>query len=102
MDSPVLYIASHEALKFTDEDCAKLRAFAENGGLIFTHADGDTPAFNKSIAELSKRLFPQYPLTDLPSTHPIYSTLYKIKQQPKLQGISNGSRLLLVHSPDQI
>ena len=102
MDSPVLYIASHEALKFSDDDIAKLRSFAENGGLIFTHADGDSQAFNKSIAEAARRLFPQYPLTDLPATHPIFSSLYKIKLQPRLQGISNGSRLLLVHSPTEL
>ena len=102
MDSPVLYIASHEALNFSEEDCAKLRAFAENGGMIFTHADGDTPAFNKSVAELAHKLFPQYPLTDLPATHPIFSTLYKIKLQPRLQGVSNGSRLLLLHSPTDL
>jgi hypothetical protein len=102
MDSPVLYIASHEALNFSDRDITKLRTFAENGGLIFTHADGDAPAFNKSIAELSKKLFPEHPLTDLPATHPIFSTLYKIKLQPRLQGISNGSRLLLLHSPTDL
>jgi hypothetical protein len=102
MDSPVLYIASHQPLNFTDADCDKLRAYALSGGLIFTHADGDSPAFNKSIAELAKRLFPQYPLTDLPTTHPIFSTLYKIKLEPRLQGISNGARLLLVHSPIDI
>jgi hypothetical protein len=102
MDSPVLYIASHEALNFSDDDCNKLRSFAENGGLIFTHADGDMPAFNRSVAELSKKLFPNYPLTELPGTHPIYSTLYKIKQQPKLAGVSNGSRLLLLHSPTDL
>jgi hypothetical protein len=102
MDSPILYIASHEAVKFTDDDCQKLRSFAENGGLIFTHADGDSPTFSKSIAELSHRLFPQYALAVLPTTHPIFSTLYNIKLQPKLEGISNGSRLLLVHSPTDL
>jgi hypothetical protein len=102
MDSPVLFIAGHEALKFTDEDCDKLRSFANNGGLIFTHADGDTAAFNRSVADLAKKLFPQYPLSDLPPDHPVFSTLYKIKLQPKLQGISNGSRLLLLHSPTDL
>jgi len=102
MDSPVLYIASHEPLKFTEQDISKLRAFAENGGLIFTHADGDSPGFSKSVAELSHQLFPEYPLTDLPITHPIYSSLYKIKQPVRLEGVSNGSRLLLLHSPTDI
>jgi hypothetical protein len=102
MDSPVLYIASHQALKFSDEDCDKLRSFAENGGLIFTHADGDSAAFNKSVAELSHRLFPQYPLADLPKNSPIFSSLYKIKLEPSFQGVSNGSRLLLVNSTTDI
>jgi hypothetical protein len=102
MDSPVLYIASHVALNLTDVDIAKLRAFTENGGLIFTHADGDSAAFNKSIADIAHRMFPEYAFADLPQTHPIFSTLYRIKLQPRLQGISNGSRLLLVHSPTDL
>ena len=102
MDSPVLYIASHEALDFSDADCDKLRSFAENGGLIFTHADGDNGAFNRSIVELSHRLFPQYTLNDLPPEHPIYSILYRIKPAIRLQAVSNGSRLLLLNSPTDL
>ena len=102
MDSPVLYIASHEPLKFSEPDIIKLRTFAENGGLIFTHADGDSPAFTKSVAELSHQMFPDYPLADLPPTHPVFSSLYKIKQPGKFQGVSNGSRLLLIHSVTDI
>jgi hypothetical protein len=102
MDSPVLYIASHEAPKFTDDDLRKLREFADAGGLIFTHADGDSPQFNQFVASLSRSLFPQYPLRVLPPDHPIYSTLYKIKPIVPLEGVSNGSRLLLVHSPTDL
>lgn len=103
MDSPILYIASHQAPKLTDADYEKLKAFAENGGLIFTHADGGSSAFNHFVADLCKRLFPDYPLTDLPPDHEIYSTLYnKLNPKPPLQGVSNGSRLLLVHSPTEL
>ncbi len=102
MDSPVLYIASHEPPTLTDADVDKLRAYALAGGLIFTHADGDSVKFNQFVATLGRRLFPAYPLQSLPSDHPIYSTLYKVKPQPPLQGISNGSRLLLVHSPTDL
>jgi hypothetical protein len=102
MDSPVLYIASHEGLKLSDEEVNKLRSFAGNGGLIFTHADGDSSAFSKSIADIAHRLWPQYPLADLKPTDPIFSSMYQIKQPPRLQGISNGSRLLLVHSPTDL
>jgi ribosomal protein S27E len=99
MDAPILYIASHEALKFSDEDCQKLRAYADNGGLIFTHADGDTLAVTSSVANLCKRIFPEYKFGDLSKDDPIYKTQYKLKPLPRLMGVSNGSRLLLVHSP---
>jgi len=44
-------------------------------------------------------LWPQYPLADLSPEHPVYSLNYKLKTRPRLQGVSNGSRLLMVHSP---
>jgi hypothetical protein len=99
MDAPILYIASHEPLKFSDEDCRKLRAYADNGGLIFTHADGDSLSFTSSVANLSKKIFPEYKFGDLSKDDPIYKTQYKLKPLPRLMGVSNGSRLLLVHSP---
>jgi hypothetical protein len=102
MDSPVLFISSHQAIKFQNEDYDKLRAFAENGGLIFTHSDGASEPFNHFVADLGRHLFPDDLLQDLPSDHEIYSTLFKIDPKPKLQGISNGSRLLLLHSPTDL
>ena len=39
MDSPILYIASHQPPKLTDADYDQLRSFADAGGMIFTHAD---------------------------------------------------------------
>jgi len=99
MDSPILYIASHQAPKLTDEHYQKLRSFAEAGGLIFTHADAASPAFNAFAADLAKKLFPDFPMTNLPSNHDVYSLLYKLAAKPPLRAVSNGSRLLLVHSP---
>ena len=98
-DAPVLFVAGHQAVPLTDADVAGLRAYAENGGLIFTHADGDSPEFTAFVEDLAKRLFPAYPLADLPPDHPVYSSFYRLKPPlPRLQGVSNGSRLLLVHT----
>jgi Domain of unknown function (DUF4159) len=103
MDSPILYIASHEPPKLTDSDYDKLRSFAENGGLIFTHADGGSAPFNRFVADLSKRLFPDYPLQTLLPDDEIYSAQYnKIDPKPPLQAVSNGSRLLLINSSTEL
>ena len=46
MDSPILYLASHQAPKITESEIAKLRRFIDAGGLLFTQADG---AMRRSI-----------------------------------------------------
>jgi hypothetical protein len=97
-DCRVLYIASHKAPRFSDADVEKLRSFALAGGLIFTHADGGSAEFSDFVSQLAKRLFPQYKLAPLKLDHPIYTSVYHLEKRPLLEGVSNGSRLLLLHS----
>ena len=103
-DAPILYISGNKPLQFSDEEIAKLKTFVDNGGMIFTHADLANGNFTRSVAELSKKLFPSYgPLADLPIEHPIYKVSFPIAlPRPKLQGVSNGVRLLLVNSPTDL
>jgi hypothetical protein len=102
MDSPILYISSDRPPRFSAEDLEKLRNFALAGGMIFTNSDGGSPAFNAFVRSLVKSLFPQYELQDLPPDHPVYTVWKSPTDRPALQGVSNGSRLLLVHSPGDI
>ena len=108
MDSPILYLASHRPVKLLAADYDNLRAFVEAGGLLFTHADGDEAgtAFNEWIErDLAPKLFPKYELRDLPPDHPVYNLVYKIDEgspRPKLRGVFNGARLLMLHSPTDI
>src|SRR4029077_6217939 len=102
MDAPILYIASHQAPNLTDADYDKLRSFAEAGGLIFTHADSAAGAFNNWAEATAKRLFPQYPLRDIPADHELFKVNYQLKNPPHLKMVTNGTRLLMVHSPADI
>ncbi len=100
LDSPILYIASHRPPNFTDADYDKLRAFVEQGGLIFTHADGGADAFNKWVPELVKRVCPTYEMQALPEGHDLYTINYRLKASiARLQAVGNGARFLIVHSP---
>jgi len=102
LDSPILFISSHNAPKFKQDDYVKLRAFCDGGGMIFTHADGGSPNFNAFAGELSKKLFPEYQIADLRPDHEIYSIQYPMKTKPQLKYVSNGSRILMVHSPTDL
>jgi hypothetical protein len=104
LDSPVLYIASHEALRLSNEDLDKLREYVQSGGMLLTHADAGSHAFTKFVDEtLAPALFPQYPMQDILENDAIYSTQYHLKNPlPKLRGVRNGSRWLMIHSPTDL
>lgn len=101
-DSPIVYLASHERVKMSESEIENLRAFVLAGGMLFTQADGDSPEFNHFAVDLAHRLFPEYEMTDLPANSPIYSVVYKINPRPPLQVVSNGARVLMVHSPTDL
>ncbi len=102
MDSPVLFISGEQPPTMSDHDYAALRDFALGGGLIFTHADGGSPAFTGWVQQLVRRVFPKYELMRVPKEHPLNGVLYKLKHPPQLEVVNNGSRILLVHSPTDV
>lgn len=104
LDSPILYLASHQAPRLLKEDYDNLRNFVDAGGLLFTQSDGDDPQFNKWAYDLAITLFPKYEMRDLPADHAVYNLVYKIEgeDRPALRAVSNGSRLLMIHSPSDI
>ena len=101
-DSPVVFIASHQAPKLTDRNYAELRSFAWAGGLIFTQADLASAQFDKWVTELAQKVAPGHPLEVIPDTDPIYSLQYKLKTHRRLMGVRNGVRWLIVHSPNDV
>ena len=102
LDAPILYIASHEAPIFNDEDYNKLRAFIMAGGLLFTQADGNSDQFNQWAEVMAIKLFPNGELKDLPREHYIYNLLFKPQENIPLRALGNGTRLLIVHSPTDL
>ena len=103
-DAPILYISGSEPLQFNDEEMKKLREFAEDGGLILGNADCFSPHFAKSFVELGKKLFPKYEFRELTANHPIFVDENfkpaKWKSKPRLEGLSNGVRELMLLVPE--
>ena len=100
LESPVLYVAGGDALNLKDDAKAKLKTYAEQGGLIFAHADAANAAFAKSVEKLGLELFPGSEWRDVPDSHPIFATqAYKrsaFKGKTPLRALGNGVRELIV------
>jgi hypothetical protein len=103
LDAPILYLASHADPGFDEDEIAKLRSYVEAGGLLYLQADGDSSEFDAFARRLARRLFPQYPLADVPADHFLYQILYKLDGDAvPLKMVSNGVRALMVYSPHDL
>ncbi len=100
LDSPILEISGDKSPKFSSEEVAKIRNYVEAGGMIYMQADGNSQEFNNFAPKFIAELFPKYPLTDMPETHPMFGpeTVFKMTKHLPLRHVSNGARTLLVYS----
>ncbi|MDY7010962.1 MAG: DUF4159 domain-containing protein [Planctomycetota bacterium] len=100
-DAPILYISGATDPKFTDEDIESLRTFVNQGGVIFSEAACNRGEFNMAVQKCYAKMFPRYELARLDRNHPIYDIHFKIARRT-LMGVSNGVRLLAIHSPTEV
>ena len=103
-DAPILFIAGSESIALSDADVARLRTYVEQGGIILGNGDCGKEIFNKSFRTLGRKMFPRYEFRALPPTHPIFKDQQydadKWKNRPKVEGLSNGVRELMLLVPD--
>lgn len=103
---PLLYLTGHGEIRLTDEEMAALRGYLLVGG--FLHADdnfGLDASFRREIA----RIFPDEPLVELPTDHPIYRAAFpmpdglpKVHEHaggpPRGLGVFHDGRLVVFYS----
>ena len=100
MDAPILVITGSADPKFSDADIAKLRAFVNAGGMIFSSSDGASPAFTAAFQKYAAKMVDnRYEVRQLPKEHTLYTVYSKSPDPPRLLGLSNGARELWIHSP---
>jgi len=103
---PYIYMTGHGNVVFSQQEAENLRSYLLAGG--FLHVDdnyGLDPFFRREI----RKVFPEYDLTELPFSHPIYHQKYKFPNGlPKIHehdgkppqgfGIIHEGRLVLFFS----
>ena len=101
-DAPVTYLAGSRAVAFNDAEARALKDYVLQGGLLFANADCGGRPFAQSVVDLGEAMFADegYEFRVLPDSHPIYVdqkfNLADVRRKPKLMGLSNGVRELIV------
>lgn len=101
---PLVHMTGHGNVVFNGDEIENMRNYLLSGG--FLHID-DNYGMNEYIRKEIKKLFPEKELTELPSSHPIFSAAFDFpKGLPKIHehnslppqafGIIDNDRLILL------
>lgn len=78
---PFLFMTGHGEVRFSPQEKLRLRKFLIGGGFLW--AD-DNYGMDRSFRREMAALFPENPLTPIPSTHPIFKSKYNLPGLPKI------------------
>lgn len=101
---PFLHMTGHGNVFFSDEDAENLRNYLLSGG--FLHVD-DNYGIKPYLERELKKVFPDKELIELPSNHPIFSSVYEFPdglpkihehdgKRPQAFGLFDENRLVLL------
>jgi hypothetical protein len=94
---PMLFMEGVGSLEFSPEEVQRLREFFLKGGFLLTDDEWGSAAWASWAQEIGRVLPPsEFPMVDVPMSHPIMHTLYDVKEIPQVSNISfwyqNGGR----------
>jgi hypothetical protein len=89
-DYPFIYIIEPGKLKFSEEEVEILRKYLFNGGFLMFDdfwGEWDWEHFYVEI----KRVFPDREPTELALDHPIFHTVFDLKEKPQIPNVDKGT-----------
>lgn len=100
LEAPMIYLASHEALKLTEPQEQHLKRFIDLGGMLITTADNNSSEFTQSVVDLFKKLYPQYKYELIKPDDELMNVVFRMESNRiGAQSLSNGVRHLAIHLP---
>jgi hypothetical protein len=86
---PVVFMVNHGNAWFSPEEVARLREFFQKGGFLWVDDSWGSYAWARWVEQIGRVLPPgEFPIIDIPTTHPIMSVLYDVKDIPQVPAIS--------------
>jgi len=104
---PFAVITGEGAFTLTEDERKNLKAYLEKGGFLLASAGCSSKEWGDSFAHEVESLFPGQKLAEVGMDHPIFRTLFEVKQLDmshggvaKLYGLTLNGKIVLIYSPD--
>ncbi len=88
-DYPFIYIIEPGWLHFSEPEVEALRRYLDNGGFLMVDDFWGDSQWRNFAREI-KRVFPEQDPVDLPLDHPIFHTVYDLKEKPQIPSIGEA------------
>ncbi|MEN6451700.1 MAG: DUF4159 domain-containing protein [Thermoguttaceae bacterium] len=106
-DFPLVVMTGEGDFQLSGAERENLRRYVERGGLLLASAGCSSTEWDRAFRREMATVFPNSRLKPVPMSHPMFHTVYDIKQlrsnhgtpQP-LMGVSLGNRIGVVYSQD--
>ena len=90
---PYVHLEDVGTLRFSDEEVARVRDYLLKGGFIWADDSWGDHAIESWEAEIARVLPPsQYPIRDVPVSHPLFKMLFVVHKLPQIPSISHWRR----------
>lgn len=86
---PMLFLVNHGVAVFSGREAARLRDYLTKGGLLWVDDAWGSYAWARWVNQIS-RVLPakEFPIQDIPMSHPILHTLYDVRDIPQVPAIN--------------
>jgi len=85
---PILFMEDVGTAEFSEEEVRQLRQFFLKGGFLWVDDYWGSFAWDNWVRQITRVLPPgEFPIIDIPQTHPIMHTLYDVKEIPQVPSI---------------
>jgi hypothetical protein len=86
---PILFMEDIGTVDFSAQETASLREYFLKGGFLWVDDSWGSYAWANWVDQISRILPPgEFPIFDIPLTHPVMRTLYDVKEIPQVPAIS--------------
>ncbi len=106
-DLPFCVFSGEETFTLTERERKNLRQYLLNGGFLLSSPSCSNEAWDKSLRKEIELALPEYKLTKIPMSHPVFSVLNKIEtlkckkgNVALLEGLEVNGRLVMIHSKE--
>ena len=104
---PFAVMTGEGAFTLTDDERKNLKLYLEKGGFLLASAGCSSKEWADSFTREIEALFPGRALVEVPMDHPIFRTIFEVKQLDmshggvaKLLGLALGGKIVLIFSAD--